>query len=83
MKKCKTAHWKHIDSSVWQKLNLWNEAAPTFERNLSPYKLFELFLTNTEMVRICVKSTNYSSLKGNHMFTMTVEKLKAFPRLFC
>ena len=30
------------------------------------------------MERICVKSTNYARLKGNHMFIMTVEKLKAF-----
>ena len=30
------------------------------------------------MERICVESTNYARLKGNHMFTMTVEKLKAF-----
>ena len=30
------------------------------------------------MESICVESTNYARLKGNHMFTMTVEKLKAF-----
>ena len=30
------------------------------------------------MVRICVKSTNYARLDGNHIFTMTVEKFKAF-----
>ena len=30
------------------------------------------------MERICIESTNYIRLKGNHMFTMTVEKLKAF-----
>ena len=34
------------------------------------------------MVRICVKSTNYASLNGNHMFTMTVEELKAFLTIF-
>ena len=28
------------------------------------------------MERICVESTNYARLKDNHMFTMTVEKLK-------
>ena len=28
--------------------------------------------------RTSVKSTNYACLKGNHLFTMTVEKLKAF-----
>ena len=48
------------------------------ERSLLPHELFELFLTNTEMERICVQSTNYTRLKGNHIFTMTVEKLKAF-----
>ena len=35
-------------------------------------------MTNTEKERIRVDSTNYARLKGNHMFTMTVEKLKAF-----
>ena len=30
------------------------------------------------MERICVESTNYICLKGNHMFIMTVEKLKVF-----
>ena len=30
------------------------------------------------MERICVESTNYARLKDNHMFTMRVEKLKAF-----
>ena len=30
------------------------------------------------MERICVESTNYVRLKGNYMFTMTVEKLKYF-----
>ena len=52
--------------------------ANVFERSLLLHELFELLLTNTEMERICVKSTNYTHLKGNHMFTMTVDKLKAF-----
>ena len=34
--------------------------------------------TNTEMERICLESTNYARLKGNHMFTMTVEEIKSF-----
>ena len=38
----------------------------------------KFFLTNAEMERICVKSANYARLKGNHIFTMTAEKLKAF-----
>ena len=59
-------------------MNPWNEPAPVFERSISPHEVFELFLTNTEMKRICIKSTNYARLKGNHMFTMTVEKPKAF-----
>ena len=78
MKKCKTTNWKHIDTSIWQKLNAWNEPANVFERSLLLHELFELLLTNTEMERICVKSTNYTHLIGNHMFTMTVDKLKAF-----
>ena len=73
-----TANWKHIDRSVRQQLNAWNEPAPVFERSLFAHELFDLFLTNTETERICVKSTNYSRLKGNHLFTMTVEKLKVF-----
>ena len=30
------------------------------------------------MKRICIDSTSHAHLKGNHMFTLTVEKLKAF-----
>ena len=75
-KKYKTANSKHIDSSVRQRLNAWNEPTTLFERSLLPHDLFELFSTNTEMERICVESTNYARLKDNHMFTMTVEKLK-------
>ena len=33
------------------------------------------------MERICVESTNYARLKGNHMFTMAVEKVKAFLKI--
>ena len=59
-------------------MNAWNEPAPVFERSLLPYELFQPFLTNTEMERICFRSTNYFRLRGNHRYTMTVEKLKAF-----
>ena len=59
-------------------MNAWNEPASAFERNLLPQELFELFLTNTEMDRICVEKTNYTRWKGTHMFTITVEKHKAF-----
>ena len=62
--KAQTANWKHIDSSVRQHLNAWNEPAPVFERRLLPHELFEFFLTNTEMERICVESTNYDRLKA-------------------
>ena len=34
------------------------------------------------MDRICVDSTNYARLKGNHTFPMTVEKLKVFLAIF-
>ena len=47
-------------------------------KTLLSHELFELFLANTEMESVCVESTNYARLKGNHMFTMAVEKLKAF-----
>ena len=58
------------------------QPAPAFERSLLPDELFELFLAITEMERICVESTNYARLKGRTMFTMTVEKLKAFLLIF-
>ena len=77
-KKCKTANWKHIYSSARQQLNAWKEQCPVFERTLLLHELFELFLPNTEMERICLESTNYARLKGNHMFTMTVEEIKSF-----
>ena len=51
---------------------------PLSLKGLLPHELFELFLTNTEIERIFIKSTNCVRLKGNHMFTMAVEKLKAF-----
>ena len=47
-------------------------------KTLLSHELFELFLANTEMESVCVESTNYARLKSNHMFTMAVEKLKAF-----
>ena len=68
-------------SSVQQQLNAWSEPAPVFERSLLPHELFELVLANTEMEKICVESTNYTRLKGNHMFTMAVKRLKAFPTI--
>ena len=46
--------------------------------NIPPQEIFELFLIAEEMKRICLKSTNYASLKGEHNFTMTLDKLKAF-----
>ena len=78
MKQWKTANWKQIDSCVRQQLHAWNKPAPVFEISLLPHELFERFLTNTEMERICIESTHYVSLKGNHMFTMIVEKRKPF-----
>ena len=59
-------------------LNASNKLAPVVERSLLPYEIFKIFLANTKMVKICVETTNYICLKGNHMFTMTLEKLKAF-----
>ena len=40
--------------------------------------MFKLFLTDEEMERICIKSTNYARLKGEHNFTIALDKLKAF-----
>ena len=51
---------------------------PSFERNMPPHEIFELFLTNEEMERICLESTRYARFKGDHSFTMTLDKLKAF-----
>ena len=59
-------------------MNAWSETAPVFEINLLPHELFELLLTNTEMEKIYIESTNYTRLKGNHMLTMTADTLKAF-----
>ena len=53
MKNRETANWKHIDSSVQQQLNAWNELAPVFERSLLRHEFFEIFVTNTEMERKC------------------------------
>ena len=43
--------------------------------------MFKLFLTDEEMERICLKSTNYARLKGEHNFTIALDKLKAFATL--
>ena len=59
-------------------MNAWSETGPVFEINLLPHELFELLLTNTEMEKIYIESTNYTRLKGNHMLTMTADTLKAF-----
>ena len=42
------------------------------------YCIIKLFLAHTKMEKICVESNNYVHLKGNHMFSMTEDKLKAF-----
>ena len=59
-------------------MNAWNEPPPVFEGSLSPHGLFQQFLKNTEIERTCIKSTNYVSLKSNHMFTLTIEKHESF-----
>ena len=62
-------------------MNAWNQSDSVFERSILPHELFKIILTNTEMERISIESTNHAGLKGNHMFTMTVKKLKAFPTI--
>ena len=59
-------------------MNGSEEPVPAVGRRLLPHELFEFFLANTEMERICVESTHYTGLKGNHTFTMIVEKFGAF-----
>ena len=59
-------------------MNAWNEPAPVLKGSLFSHELFETFLTSTEMEKICVESTNYAGSEGNHIFTMTVQKLKVF-----
>lgn len=77
-KKQNTATWRNVDSISRKQLNKSNEPAPLLERSLPPHELFELFLTNNEMERICAESTNYARMKGDHKFTMTMDKIKAF-----
>ena len=76
--KAQTAIWKHIGSSARQQFNAWSVPAPVFERSLLPHELLEIFLTNTEMEKTCIESTNYAHFKDNHKSAMTLEKLKAF-----
>lgn len=44
--------------------------------------VFELFLTDGEMERICLESTNYARIKGDHNFTMNLDNYKAFIAIF-
>ena len=76
--KAQNSQWKHIDNSVWQEQNTCNEPAHVFEKNLLLHDLFGILLTNTEMKRISIGSTNYVRLKGNYLFNMIVGKLKVF-----
>ena len=77
-KKCKTATWEKKDRDPQKQLNNWKETSPSYERNIPPQDILELFLTDEEMERICLESTIYARLKGEHNFTMTLDKLKVF-----
>ena len=59
-------------------MNKWDLPPPTFDENLLPHQLFERFISNEELERICDESTRYARQKGNHNFIMTKRKLKAF-----
>ena len=72
------ANWRGVDSTKRMQLNQWNEPNPTFHNNLQPHQIFELFFTHDEMERICLESTSYARQKGNHVFTMTIDKFKSF-----
>ena len=66
------------DGDRLKELNNWEETFPSFERNIPPHEIFELFLTDNKMERICLESTHYPRVKGEHDFNMTPDKLKAF-----
>ena len=71
-------NWRSVDSTKRMQLNQWNQPSLKFGKNLQPQQIFELFLTDDEMQRICFESTNYARQKGNYVFTMTIEKFKSF-----
>ena len=70
--------WQHKDVNSDSLFNKWDFAPPTFDDNLLSHQLFERFITNKELERICDKSTRYVRQKGNHNFIMTKRKLKSF-----
>ena len=70
--------WQHKDDNSEFLLNQWDLPPPTFDKNLWPYHLFERFISNEELERICDESTRYARQKGNHNFIMTRRKLKSF-----
>ena len=79
VKSYKTVTWKKkiMVVMIFQKkmfLVNWQETS-SFERNIPPYEILELVLTDEEMERICSESTNYARLKDEHNFTMTPDKL--------
>ena len=75
--KRETATWKKKDSDCQKQLNNWEDKSPCFERNIQPHEIFQLFLTDEEMERICLESTIYACLKDEHNFTTTLDKFKA------
>ena len=71
-------NWRSVDSTKRIQLNQWNQPSLKFDKNLQPHQIFELFLTDDEIQRICFESINYARQKGNHVFTMTIERFKSF-----
>ena len=59
-------------------MNNWTEPMPSFSETIPPHEIFERFITNEELNRICEESTKYARMNGNHNFVMTIEKLKSF-----
>ena len=72
------ASWRSVDSTKRMQLNQWNQPSPKFDKNLQPHQIFELFLTDDEIQRIRLESKNYAHQKGNHVFTMAIEKFESF-----
>ena len=46
--------------------------------NIPPHVTFEFFLADEEIERICLESTNYARLKGEHNLNMNLDKLEGF-----
>ena len=69
-KKRKKWTWNKQDSDHQKQLNNWDETS-SYERNIPPYEIFEMFLADEKMERICLESTD-AYLKGEPNFAVTL-----------